>query len=131
MTASSSSSISTSSSTSSSFYLSPTETLLVLQYFFFRLRLSVRKCLSDRYFKANIVYLVYSCLLLHIDMNIGRESASDTMYTLLGYIHILNGKWSGKYWIQILWMYWIMFHYWSISSWIKIHEMLLITSHSI
>ena len=92
MTASSSSSISN-SSTSSSFYLSPTETLLVLQYFFFRLRLSVRKCLSDRYFKANIVYLVYSCLLLHIDMNIGRESASDTMYTLLGYIHILNGKW--------------------------------------
>ena len=78
--------------TSTNSFTSPSETALVLRYFMFRFKVSMKKCISDRYFKANIVYVIYSSLLLHIDLNIGRESASDTMYTLLGYVHILNGK---------------------------------------
>jgi hypothetical protein len=27
-----------------------------------------------------------------MDLNIGRDAASDTLYILLGYIHILNGE---------------------------------------
>ena len=77
---------------SSSFCASPSDTDLILRYFIHRFCSSAGKCFSDRYFKANVVYVIYSLLLLHIDLNIGRESASDTMYILLGYIHILNGE---------------------------------------
>lgn len=72
--------------------VTPSETDLILRYFIYRFCSSAGKCLTDRYFMANIVYVIYSLLLLHIDLNIGRESASDTMYILLGYIHILNGE---------------------------------------
>ena len=78
--------------TTTNSFTSPSDTVLVARYFLFRLKSSLKKCFSDRYFKANIVYMIYSCLLLHIDLNIGRESASDTMYTFLGYVHILNGR---------------------------------------
>jgi DNA polymerase sigma len=78
--------------TTSSTFTSPSDIDLIVRYFIYKFCTSARKCLSDRYFKANIVYLVYSLLLLHIDVNIGRESASDTMYILLGYVHILNGE---------------------------------------
>ena len=77
-------------------YTSTSESNIVFRYFIHKSWSSIGKCFSDRYFKANIVYLVYSLLLLHIDLNIGRESASDTFYILLGYMHILNGEWASE-----------------------------------
>ena len=71
---------------------------MVTRYAWFRCKTSTRKCLSCRYFRANIVYLLYCAIAMYVDLYVTRERAVQSMYVLLGYIHILNA-------LMYLWMW--------------------------
>jgi hypothetical protein len=78
-------------------FSTPSDVNMIFKYFVYRFKSSINKCINDRYFKANIVYLIYSILLVYLDRK-EKVSGVYVLYILLGYIHILNA-------ILYMWMW--------------------------
>ena len=79
-------------------FSTPSDMNMVFKYFIYRFKSSMNKCVNDRYFKANIVYLIYSILLVYLDQRQKFSGSYHMLYILLGYIHILNA-------ILYMWMW--------------------------